>query len=323
MKINSVLLKKEPSKYLRKTYDLIYSDPSIWKFSKFDGIHAVIWHFVKDKLDNNTVLDVGCGTGRLSLYLGQEAKQVIGIDFSEKAIQKANILNSYITNSKVKFQVDSIESLSKHNKQKFDLIIFADVLEHVRDPINTLIKANKLLQKNGSVIFSCPGFMNLRGLIYKTFLNAIELPMSLADLRQVDYLQASSWAKTAGFKLTKVIGALYDLAWSDRGTEDLIERLPKALKDKKITVNLSKFNKWIDQEKKLYTDFYQFLVKNYLIKPLYFPKLIMHKPPGLKTSAWKDIDNYLVTGFRKNPYYCHTYPYNLWGGEQIYVFEKK
>lgn len=319
-KINSALVKKQPIKYLQKTYNLIYEDSSIWKFSKFDGVHAVIWNLAKDYLPGNKILDVGCGTGRLSFYLGLSAKKVIGIDFSEKAIEKANFLKSYVKNSNTEFFLDSFESLKK---QSFNVIIFADVLEHVADPEQILNKAKKLLLPKGKIIFSCPGFMNLRGLVYKTFLNTLELPMSLADLRQVDNLQVTSWVKRTGFKIIKVVGALYDLGWSEAGIKDLINRVPKALTDKKLPLSLLRFNTWINREKKLYNEFYSLLQNKYLIKPINLPELYLSKPENINLSRWQDVVNYLTLGFKRNPYYCDTYPYNLWGGEEIYVLQKR
>ena len=48
---------------------------------------------------NKTVLDIGCGTGRLTMRLAQEAKRVYGIDVDDYSI---NVLNNKIADKGIK-----------------------------------------------------------------------------------------------------------------------------------------------------------------------------------------------------------------------------
>lgn len=128
-KIKSLLIKRKSLSSLKETYEKIYQDENIWKFSKFDGVHAVIWNLLKDKINNSSILDVGCGSGRLTFYLGLNSKRVLGIDFSTKAIEKANFLRSFLNIQSVEFRVDKLKNID----EKFDVIVFADVIEHVKN----------------------------------------------------------------------------------------------------------------------------------------------------------------------------------------------
>ena len=319
-KIKSALIGKKPVKHLKETYEQIYHDSSIWQFSKFDGVHSIIWHVIKDKLNNARVLDVGCGAGRLTLYLGLRAKKVMGIDFSKKAIERAKFIQKFVNLPNVEFCVGEI---NKIHGEKFNVVVFADVLEHVNNPVKTLRLANRLLEDDGVIIFSCPGFMNLRGIIYKTLLNALELPMSLADLRRVNYVDVFSWSKKSGFTVEKIIGGLYSLGWEEEARKDLIERLPKVLKDKPIKeINLNSFNNWLRKEEKLYLDFYRYLLKKYLKKSKIFLKLKLSKSKKIDRYSWDHINKYLTLGFKRDPYFCDVFPFNLWGGETIYLLRK-
>ena len=53
--------------------------------------------------DIHSVLDIGCGTGRLSLRLARCGKKVTGIDFSSSMIEKARIFSKAEGQSSVEF----------------------------------------------------------------------------------------------------------------------------------------------------------------------------------------------------------------------------
>lgn len=42
-----------------------------------------------EKFDFSTVIELGCGTGKNTLYLLQKATQVIALDFSDEMLNKA------------------------------------------------------------------------------------------------------------------------------------------------------------------------------------------------------------------------------------------
>jgi len=95
----------------------------------------------------NRILDVGCGDGPLATYLRTTDNEVLGIDISVSAIQKADKSNSY---SNVSFLQTSFEDFQENNK-KFDAIVFVASIHHM-DMINAIDKAKKLLAKNGVLI---------------------------------------------------------------------------------------------------------------------------------------------------------------------------
>ena len=97
-------------------------------------------------LEKINILDIGCGGGLLSEPMTRLGAKVTGIDASDKNIKiaklhaKKNKLNiNYLCSSPEKIKI----------KDKFDVILNMEIIEHVED-INFFIKScSKLLKKNG------------------------------------------------------------------------------------------------------------------------------------------------------------------------------
>lgn len=97
------------------------------------------------------VLDVGCSSGHFGEALRQIKNcEVVGIDLDENDIELAKkVLNRAV--------VMDINDTKKYAKLGlFDVVIFADVIEHLIDPRTTLENVKKLLSPSGVVIFSVP-----------------------------------------------------------------------------------------------------------------------------------------------------------------------
>lgn len=75
---------------------------------------------------NDVVLDVGCGTGFLTIEIAKQVKEVVGIDTSERLIEKAAKANN------VKYMVADVEKLPFKNKS-FDKIVSFTVLQDIED----------------------------------------------------------------------------------------------------------------------------------------------------------------------------------------------
>ena len=97
-------------------------------------------------LKNIKILDIGCGGGLLSEPMSRLGASVIGIDASEKNIEIAKF-HAKKNKLKINYKVASPEKLK--TKEKFDVILNMEIVEHVED-INFFInESSKLLKKNG------------------------------------------------------------------------------------------------------------------------------------------------------------------------------
>ncbi len=100
----------------------------------------------KSPLKNVKILDVGCGGGLLSEPMSRLGASVTGIDASEKNIRIAK-LHSKKNNLKINYFCSSPEKFNA--KDKFDVILNMEIVEHVED-VNFFLKScTNLLKKNG------------------------------------------------------------------------------------------------------------------------------------------------------------------------------
>lgn len=72
-----------------------------------------------------------------------------------------------------------------------------------------------------------------------TLLTLFGLPMSLADLRQIDVKDIRVWSENVGLRLEKTLGAIYKFGCAKKASKDIIKRVPLAIKDKNIKVELN------------------------------------------------------------------------------------
>jgi 2-polyprenyl-3-methyl-5-hydroxy-6-metoxy-1,4-benzoquinol methylase len=98
------------------------------------------------------VLDVGCATGYLARELAALGSRVSGVEVDPEA---AELARPHVEQLAVA-DLDR-ERLSDHFAPgSFDVVIFADVLEHLRDPAAVLADAGTLLAEGGRVVISVP-----------------------------------------------------------------------------------------------------------------------------------------------------------------------
>ena len=99
------------------------------------------------------VLDIGCGDGRVSEELVKLGHEVWGLDASEQAAHLAQ-------EKGIKVIIGEIEKFEPD--QKFDLIIMTDILEHLFDPLEMLVRAKSWLSPDGEIIINFPNHFDLR-----------------------------------------------------------------------------------------------------------------------------------------------------------------
>ncbi len=103
----------------------------------------------------STVLEVGCGIGKTGKAIVQRKNaNVVGIDISEEAIAYANQLNCY--QKLLVCNLDESPVPQEIEQERFDCILYPDVLEHLKYPWKLLESHVHLLNDNGCMLASIP-----------------------------------------------------------------------------------------------------------------------------------------------------------------------
>lgn len=111
--------------------------------------HGAIAQIVALIKPGESVLDVGCAEGYLASYL--PANEVWGLDGNPTAVRTA-------TQTCIDAAVVDLNELpvSVPFNRKFDVIVYADVLEHILHPEQVLALINARLRPGGRILVSVP-----------------------------------------------------------------------------------------------------------------------------------------------------------------------
>ncbi len=174
--------------------------------------------------EGKRVMDVGCGTGDMcGMIAGAGALSVTGVDFSDTAIAEA----------KTKYAAPNLTFVCGDVKDiggTFDVIISNGTLEHMDAPFETLKQLKTMLAPGGSLILTCPNWLNPRGYILQTLWHLFRAPITLADLHYLTPQDFEAWAKELGMDLT---WSTVDYEWGGgmKMVSDFKRRLPNVARD--------------------------------------------------------------------------------------------
>lgn len=132
----------------------IEKDESYFANTRFDIIDLVPYN------KNNKVLEIGCGKGATLLELKRsgKAKYIVGVDivdlYQEKFLDKFICCNIENEIYKLPF-----------SENFFDVIICADVLEHLIDPWKVVKGLKKYLKSGGYLIASIPNIREIKTML--------------------------------------------------------------------------------------------------------------------------------------------------------------
>jgi len=103
------------------------------------------------KYSFNDVLELGCGTGKNTIWLQQCSKHIIGLDFSEEMLL---IAKEKISDANVVFKKMDLTKNWKITPQFADLITSSLTLEHIEDLNHIFDQAHQKLQDHGVFFIS-------------------------------------------------------------------------------------------------------------------------------------------------------------------------
>lgn len=110
---------------------------------------------IEQLTSNSVVLEFGPATGRLTRYMKEQLNcKVYLVELDEEAGKKALQYGEDL----VIGDIEDYVWLERYQDIRFDFIIFADVLEHLRNPEKVLVRAKHLLKPEGTILLSVPNF---------------------------------------------------------------------------------------------------------------------------------------------------------------------
>ena len=126
-----------------------------WARSKmFSDYNAVLGYYqaqacLEHRRGNKSLLDMPCGDGTVTSLLAPSFDRVVGVDASSQhlALARENLPD-------VEFHESLIEEFE--TDERFDNITKLNVLEHVVDPVEVLLKAASLLSDDGILLLHVP-----------------------------------------------------------------------------------------------------------------------------------------------------------------------
>jgi O-antigen biosynthesis protein len=162
--------------------------------------HSIIPRLIGKK--NALVLDVGCNNGLIGREIVRLSHASIdGVDINEEALEEAR--KSY---RKV-FRRDLYQSKLEIDAEKYDYIIFSDILEHLPRPDLVLRDAKKYLKDDGRVIISLPNVARFEVRLGLLFGNFDYSPGILSEdhLRFFTKKSAQNLIQRCGYKVETIV----------------------------------------------------------------------------------------------------------------------
>lgn len=98
------------------------------------------------------VLEVGCSGGYFGEALKRAGHEVWGIELNEQAAQEA----AQVLDRVESMTVEGFLKNPEFQNEKFDAIVFGDVLEHLADPAQVLTTCSSALRDGGCILASVP-----------------------------------------------------------------------------------------------------------------------------------------------------------------------
>jgi 2-polyprenyl-3-methyl-5-hydroxy-6-metoxy-1,4-benzoquinol methylase len=124
----------------------MYADKDLGYFA---NMRFELTKFIPD--DVKKILDVGCASGNFGAFLKTRKEyEIWGVEPNQQSAEKAK--------SKLDKVIVSLftPGMTELNGQKFDLVCFNDVLEHLVSPEEALTASKSFLNDNGYILASIP-----------------------------------------------------------------------------------------------------------------------------------------------------------------------
>ena len=118
-------------------------------------------HLLPGSLHGQEVLEIGCGAGQFAQWLHEQGAHVLAVDFSAEACRIARAIVSPGVDVQ---QLDAQDLVRPLGRDRFDLTVCLETLEHVPDHNRALAEIVAVTKPGGRIIVSTPNYLSAQGL---------------------------------------------------------------------------------------------------------------------------------------------------------------
>lgn len=151
---------------------------------------------------NKKVLDVGCCDGYIGCLLKEKNNKLVGIEANEENAQRAKECYEEVI-------IGDVESVLTQDKIKenFDVILYSEILEHLKNPNLILSEHKKLLNKDGFIVAVIPNvafYSNRLSLLFGNWCYKESGILDKTHLKFYTLKTAKELIRNAGYEITDV-----------------------------------------------------------------------------------------------------------------------
>lgn len=177
------------------------------------------------------IMDVGCGSGVFTFELAKRLPEstITGIDINHEIIDTNKKITEKLDLNNCSFEYADITEMNI--KERFDLILTVDNLEHIEDDEDALKRFFNALTKKGEIIIHVPGYYR-RWLFFGWSVNFdVEGHFRPGYTKE----QITEKVEKAGFK---IIDSYYTYGWIETITNNISYLITKARMRNKILYSI-------------------------------------------------------------------------------------
>jgi len=184
------------------------------EFKTLHDINPLRINFIQKfiSLQDQRIVDVGCGGGILTEGLAKKGANMLGIDLSEELIDIAD-LHGLESGVNANYKKISAEALAESEPESFNHVVCMEMLEHVPEPGSVIAACAEMVKPGGYVFFST---LNRKPKAYLLAIVAAEHILKMLPAGTHDYKtfikpsELSQSARNAGLELQGMIGIQYN-----------------------------------------------------------------------------------------------------------------
>ncbi|MFW9804159.1 MAG: class I SAM-dependent methyltransferase [Candidatus Thorarchaeota archaeon] len=189
--------------YDRKRYSSISGH--LWHLSQIQALNMIL---PTRDVAGSVIIDLGCGTGRISIHLARNASKLIAVDASETMLSLARkrIEQEGLENRLAILQSDA--GNLKVESNSVDTVVSINVFSHLPHLTKVVREIHRVLKPGGNLVFNYP---NLHSIFFPAALSITRRKQSAFEkvyTRWYTSKEIQSLLTKSGFKIQSQIGLL-------------------------------------------------------------------------------------------------------------------